>query len=109
MLGGKVKVVDGVLSVVDSVTGESAGYDDRRLWQEMCALALTQYPGNSNERTRAEKRALASFRAIKGYWPKRPHNQFDPVPLGEVPIKVQQLAEQNFKSWLRSQGKGARV
>ena len=108
MMMGKIKVVDGVLSVVDSVTGEIAGYDDRRLWQEMCALALTQYPGDY-ERERAEKRALASFRAIKGHWPKHPYNRFDPVPLGQVPIRIQELAEQNFKSWLRSQGKGARA
>ena len=114
MLGGKVKVVDGVLSVVDSVTGEIAGYDRKRLWQEMCALSLSKNPAKDNH---SWAQAVNMYRAMTGSYPWQDFERgtfdvrrdFDPVPLGQVDVKIQQLAEQNFKSWLRSQGKGARV
>ena len=96
--GSKLERVDGVLKVIDSVSGEASIYGGD-LWAEVC----TEVRRTAGTGERAYKRSLASYRAITGTWPPTRNMQFldrepDPAVAG--------LMRRNFQAWLLSKKHG---
>ena len=91
--GSTLERVDGRLQLVDSVTGQASAYGGD-LWAEVCTEALRLCHGDEH---RASKRALASYRAIRGQWPAK--RDFAPLDRAPDPA-VSDLMRRNFQAWL---------
>ena len=91
--GSKLERVDGQLSLIDSVTGATSLYGGD-LWPEICTEALRLTRG---DREKGKKRALASYRAVTGNWPKT--KRFSPLDRAPDPA-VADLMRRNFQAWL---------
>lgn len=89
--GSKLERVDGTLRLIDSVTGAVSRYGGE-LWAEVCTAALAQC---GNDLARARNRALASYKAITGNWPKSAWKTQD----RPADPAVVDLMERNFKAW----------
>ena len=89
--GSTLEKVNGTLTLVDTVSGETAKYGGD-LWPEICTITAADVP----DPERARKRAFASYKAITGSWPSGKYAPLDRAP----DPAVKGLVRRNFQAWI---------
>ena len=92
-ISGALKVVDGTLCVVCDITGDMVEYR-KDLWREICTV---QNENCNLDKKTALRRAYATYKDIKGVWPKnRAFQPYDHPPDPEIKA----LVTRRFQAWM---------